>query len=139
MASEKKSGAGNRREFVRTKISLGERVASLVIVILLAGIGIAIAIKGRHFDPNLFAVRTESLKSTAAAVEGKAGTALSTPTTKATAETSAAEKPTAAEDGSAEGGAEHPGDAPKPALKSEPMEIALAGLKPMSQIGRAHV
>ena len=121
MANENKSCAGNRRQFVRTKISLGERITSVVIVVLLAGIGIAIAIKGKHFDPNLFAVRTESLKSTAAAVEGKAGTAISAP----------ASKP-AAEEGSAEGGAEHSSDAPKPALKSEPLEIAIAGLKPMS-------
>ena len=51
MANENKSGAGNRREFVRTKIPLPERIASAVIVVLLAGIGMAIAIKGRHFDP----------------------------------------------------------------------------------------
>ncbi len=80
MANEKKSGAGNRRQFVRTRVPLAERIASAVILLLLAAIGIAIAIKGKHFDPNIFAVRTDSLKSTAAAVEGKAGTAPSAAT-----------------------------------------------------------
>jgi hypothetical protein len=122
MANEKKSGAGNRRQFVRINIPLAERVASVVIVVLLAGIGIAIAIKGKHFDPNLFTVRTDSLKSTAAAVEGRAGTAPSTPETK----------PTAGEENSAEGGMEHSSDTSKPAAKGEPMEIALDGLKLMS-------
>src|ERR1019366_5735831 len=120
-ASEKKSGAGSRREFVRTKIPLSERIASVVIVVLMAGIGILIAIKGKHFDPNLFAVRTDSLKSTSAAVEGKAGTAPSAPETKPVAE-----KPVAAGEASAEGGAEGSTAAPKPAVKGEPMEIALA-------------
>ena len=132
MANEKQSGTGNRRQFVRTKVSLAERVASVVIVVLLAGIAIAIAIKGKHFDPNLFTVRTDSLKSTAAAVEGKAGTATLTPETKPAAENSAAEKPAAGEEASAEGGMEHSSDTPKPAAKGEPMEIALPGLKPMS-------
>ena len=132
MASEKKSGTGNRREFVRTKISLAERIASVVIVVLLAGIAIAIAIKGKHFDPNLFAVRTDSLKSTAAAVEGKAGTAPSTQETKPAGEKSVAEKPAGGEDAAAEGGMEHSSSAPKPAMKSGPMEITLDGLKPMS-------
>ena len=79
MANEKKSGGGNRKQFVRSRISLGERISSVVIFVLLAGIGVAIDIKGKHFDPNLFAVRTESLNSTKAAVEGKAGTASSRP------------------------------------------------------------
>ena len=132
MAIEKKIRAGNRKEFVRTKIPLAEYIASAVILLLLAIIGVAIAVKGRHFDPNLFAVRTDSLKSTSAAVEGKAGTAPSTPEAKPAEAKSVAEKPAAAEEGSAEGGMEHSSDAPKPAAKGEPLEIALAGLKPMS-------
>src|ERR1035437_8219432 len=108
MANEKKTGTGNRRQFVRTNIPLAERVAS--------------AIKGKHFDPNLFTVRTDSLKSTAAAVEGNAGTAPSTPETK----------PAAGEENSAEGGMDYSSDTPKPVAKGEPMEISLAGLKPMS-------
>ena len=100
---------------------------------MLAGIGIAIAIKGRHFNPDLFAVRADSLKSTAAAVEGKAGTAPSTPETKTgSTGNSVAEKPAAAEESSAEGGAEGSTTAPKPAVKGEPLEISLPGIKPMS-------
>ena len=132
MASEPTPGPGNRRQFVRTRIPLAERVASVIIVVLLAGIGVSIAIKGKHFDPNLFAVRTESLKSTAAAVEGKAGTALSTPEVQPALEKSVAEKPAAGEEGYGEVIAEGSSAAPKPLMKSEPLEISLAGLTPMS-------
>jgi len=104
----------------------------VIIVVLLAGIGVSIAIKGKHFDPNLFAVRTESLKSTAAAVEGKAGTALSTPEVQPALEKSVAEKPAAGEEGYGEVIAEGSSAAPKPVMKSEPLEISLAGLTPMS-------
>ena len=137
MANEKKTGAGSRKEFVRTKVSLAERVASVIIVILMAGIGVAIAIKGKHFDPDLFAVRVDSLKSTATAVAGKAGTAPSAPGNKmenpaaAEAPTAIAEKPVAAET-SGEGGTEGSSDTPKPAAKGEPLVIALPGLTPMS-------
>ena len=68
MANEKKSGPGYRRDCVRTKVPLAESVASVIILLLLAGIGVVIVIKGKHFDPNLFTVRTDSLKSTSAAV-----------------------------------------------------------------------
>lgn len=132
MAIEKKIRAGNRKEFVRTKVPLAEYIASAVILLLLAGIGVAIAFKGKHFDPNLFAVRTDSLKSTAAAVEGKAGTARSTPETKPAAGNSVAEKSPGGEEGSGEGGAEGSTAAPKPATKGEPLEISLPGIKPMS-------
>jgi len=138
MASEKKSGPGNRREFARTRVPLAERISSIVIVILMAAIGIAIGIKGRHFNPDIFAVRADSLQSTTAAVEGKAGTAPSVSgnsaenPASAEAPKSVAEKPAVAADASAEGGAEGSGDTPKPAVKGEPLEITLAGIKPMS-------
>jgi len=138
MASEKKSGPGNRREFVRSRVPLAERITSIVIVILLVAVGIAIAIKGRHFNPDIFAVRADSLQSTTAAVEGKAGTAPSAPGNSAKipapaeAPKSVAEKPAVAADASAEGGSEGSTDTPKPAVKGEPLEIALAGIKPMS-------
>jgi predicted secreted protein len=131
MANEKKTG--NRRQFVRTNISLTERLASGVIMVLLAGIGLAIAIKGRHFDPGLYNVRAESLKSTTAAVEGKGGTAVSAVEAKPVVTQSAAEKPAAGEEAAADAGLDHStGDTPKPTVKSDPLEIALAGLKPMS-------
>ena len=122
MATEKKSSAGNRRQFVRTKVPPAERIAGGVIILLLAGIGIGIAIKGRHFNPDIFAVRADSLKSTAAAVTGKGGTAQSAPEVKPPAENSSAE----------EGPAESSMASAKPAAKGEPLEISLAGIKPMS-------
>jgi hypothetical protein len=134
MANEKKTGTGNRRQFVRTKVPLAERVASAVILVLVVAIGLAIYHKGKVFDPSLYAVRTESLKFTAAAVEGKGGTARSSPETKAVAAEApkaVVEKTAGGEDASPEGGAE--GSAPpKPAAKGEPLEISLAGTKPMS-------
>ena len=66
--------AGKRNAFVRTNVPLSERVISIVIVCLLAGIGIAIWQAGKHFDPNLYSLRTDALKSTASTVEGKSGT-----------------------------------------------------------------
>ena len=139
MANEKKSGAGNRKEFVRTRVPLAEYIASIVIIGLMVVIGVAIAIKGRHFDPNLFAVRTDSLKSTIAPVVGKDQTAPSQATTRpgendpapTALPKSVTEKPAAAE-GSAEGSVEGLSAAPQPAVKGEPMEIALDGLRPMS-------
>ena len=132
MANEPKPGAGNRRQFVRTKVPPAERAASVAIVLLLAVIGVAIAFKGKRFDPNLFSVRPDSLTATAAAVEGKAGTAVAMPEAKPAIETPAPEPAAGAEAGPAEGGMDHGSEAPKPAPKGEPMEIALAGLKPMS-------
>ena len=134
MAIEKKYGTGGRKQFVRIRVSAVERIASTVILILVVAIGLAIYHKGKVFDPNLYAVRTDSLKSTALAVEGKGGTALSAPETKtiaAEAPKAVAEKTAGGEETAPEGGAE--GSAtPKPAEKGQPLEIALAGIKPMS-------
>ena len=140
MANEKKTGTGNRKEFVRAKVPLAEYIASAIIILLMAAIGVAIAIKGRHFDPNLFAVRTDSLKSTIAAVAGKGGTAPSqaasqtaeVETVPVTPTKAVAGKSASGEEGAGEGGAESSSAAAKPSAKGEPMEIALAGLKPMS-------
>ena len=137
MANEKKSGPSSRKKFVRIRVSLAERVASVIIVILMAAIGIAIAIKGKHFNPDLFAVRTDSLKSTAAVVAGKAGTARSTPDAKAEtpvaaeAPSTATEMPAASADSTADSNAEGSSDTPKPAANGEPLEITLPGLTPM--------
>ncbi len=131
MATEKKYGTGGRKQFVRTTVPAAESIASAILLLLLAAIGYAIYHKGKSFDPNLYAVRTDSLKSTATAVEGKAGTARSTPETRPVADHAAAAKPAAGEEGPAEGGAEGHNETPKPAAKSEPLELALAGTKPM--------
>ena len=123
-----------RKQFVRTRVPAAESIASAVILLLMVAIGYAIYHKGKVFDPNLYAVRTDSLKSTAAAVEGKGGTARSTPETKAAAaeaRPAVVEKPAGGEEASPEGGAEGSAAAPKPVVKGEPMEISLAGTKPM--------
>jgi len=57
-----------RSAFKRTKVSTLERVISVSIVGLLAAIGIAVWIAGRNFDPGLYSLRTEALKSTEAQV-----------------------------------------------------------------------
>lgn len=130
MATDKKYGSGGRKNFVRTRVPAVESFASAVILFLLLAIGFAIYHKGRVFDPNLYAVRTDALKSTATAVEGKSGTIAEAPATPA-ATPKAATETAPAEQTSAEGSGE-PAAASPPAIKNEPMEISLAGAKPMS-------
>ena len=135
MANENKSGAGGRRQFVRTRVPVVESVASAVILLLLVVIGLAIYRKGKHFDPNLYVVRTDSLKSTAAAVVGEDGTAGAIPETKSVSPATPAaveDSPGGAENsGSAEGGMKNSAPAPKAVVKGEPLEMSLAGIKPM--------
>ncbi len=129
-----KPAAGGRKNFHRTRVPVAERATSVILLVLLVAIGLAIYRKGQHFDPNLYAVRTDALKSTATAVEGKNGTASSAPTTTPVADEvpKVVAKPAGGEEGAAEGGAEGGSAvAPKTAVKGEPMEIALAGSKPM--------
>ena len=132
--SPAKPAAGGRKNFHRTRVPVAERATSVILLVLLVAIGLAIYRKGQHFDPNLYAVRTDALKSTATAVEGKNGTASSAPTTTPVADEvpKVVAKPAGGEEGAAEGGAEGGSAvAPKTAVKGEPMEIALAGTKPM--------
>ncbi len=132
MANEKITGPGSRRQFVRTRVPAAESIASAVILVLVVVIGLAIYHKGKVFDPNLYAVRTDALKSTAAAVAGKSGTVReAAPAAAAEAPVTAAEKTSGGDEASPEGGAEGSTAAPKPAVKGEPMEISLAGTKPM--------
>ena len=137
MAPDKKYGSGGRKQFVRTRVPVAESTAGAVILVLLVAIGLAIHHAGKTFDPNLYAVRADSLKSTAAAVAGKAGTAPATPAGAPAAD--AIPKPTpdvatATGENSAEGGSEgsaSPTATAKAAVKTEPLEIALPGSKPM--------
>ena len=137
MATEKKYGGGGRKQFVRTRVPMAESASGAVILLLIVAIGLAIWHKGKVFDPNLYAVRADSLNSTKIAVEGKSGTARSVPeanpgTHAATGQpTAASEKPAADGETSADSGTEGSSDAPKPAAKGEPLEIALTGTKPM--------
>ena len=135
----KKPGPPSRKDFVRTKISLGENIASGIILVLLVGIGVGIAIEGRNFDPNLYMVRSGSLDATAAPVVGKSQTIrAATDTVPATSPDKAvpAEKPTVAsgpaENPENDGSGEDSGAAPPPAATGQPMDITLAGITPMS-------
>ncbi len=134
----KKPDKGGRKDFVRTRISLAENIASAVILLLLVGIGIAIAVKGSLFNPDLYMVRSGSLDATAAPVLGKSQTVRSSPETMAAPEQSVATaKPaTAAETPSEgtpnDGGAGGSSAASPAAATGEPLEIALDGIKPMS-------
>ena len=129
----------NRNQFVRPAIPLVERVASAVILVLIVGIGAAIWIKGKNFDPNRYSLRPDALKSTANAVEGKSATLRmgrgdsgteGTPSETAVADAApAAGTPAVKEGGYEEGVA--PASA-KPAT-GEPMEIALPGIQPMGK------
>ncbi len=138
MANEKKYGTGGRKQFVRTRVPVAESIAGAIILLLLLVTAIAIYHKGKIFDPNRYAVRTDSLKSTAAAVEGKAGTVRSQAGTQlgedgmTAAPKPAAEKLSGSEETPAVVGADGATAAPKPALKNEPLEISLAGSKPMA-------
>jgi len=96
MATIKPTRSGNRRDFVRTQVPYVERFSSAAILLLLAGIGVAIAIKGRHYNPDLYDVRPDSLNSTASAVEGKSQTLKAEGAPPAAATTAAAETATPA-------------------------------------------
>ena len=131
----------NRNEFVRTEISLAERGTSVVILCLIAGVGFAVWFKGRHFDPALYSVRTDSLKSTVATVEGKSGTirgeaaqargVVRTATVNPAA--IPAEPSTTRKDAPGEGGYEESSANKSAPAAGEPLEIPLPGLKPMGQ------
>ena len=136
MAQDKKYGSGGRKQFVRTRVPMAESVSSAIILLLIVAIGAAVYHYGKIYDPNLYAVRTDSLKSTVAPVVGKSGTAPSAPATAAPAPvpaetTTATDAASPADGGIGEGGAEGSA-APKPAVKGEPLEISLPGIKPMS-------
>ena len=120
---------GNRKTFRRTKVSGTERAVSLVTVALLVVIGAAIWWKGRHFDPNRFALRTDALKSTAVEIKGKDGTVVASP---GAGETRVPVAPApAAVTGEGESSEGTSASTPAPAAKGEPLELKLDGLKPM--------
>ena len=132
MANEKKYGSGGRKQFVRTRVPLAEIISGAVILLLLVVIGFAVYHKGKVFDPSRYNIRTEALKTTAAAVEGKSGTVpaeakLNPPETSMVT----AGKSPGSEESSGESGMENPAPT-TPALKKQPLDIALAGIKPMS-------
>lgn len=125
-----------RKAFVRTKVSRLERVLSIGIVCLLGVIGAAIWIAGKHYDASRYALRVDALKTTAAAVEGKLGTVrapdagLGETTAKPALPPPVSEK--AAEGETAEETGRGQGETRATVPKGEPLEAAIAGLKPMA-------
>ena len=113
-----------RNAFVRTSVPMLERALSILIVCLLAGIGIAIWIKGAHFDPGLYSLRIEALNSTKAEVTGKDGTAQ--PGAAAPGKTQPAPKPAESENPETSTAL-----SAKPAVKSEMLDLGLQGVEPM--------
>ena len=69
-----KSKSSAKPDFVRTDISRNEKLLGVGILVLLGGIGVAVAIKGRVYDPAKFSVDPANLEFTRAAVTGKAAT-----------------------------------------------------------------
>jgi hypothetical protein len=116
---------GNRKTFRRTRVSRVERVAGAAIVVLLGVIGVAIAIKGRHYDPNRFTLRTSALQSTVAEVKGKSGTAGGADVASGMA--GSPDPAQAGGENESAGGHELPAAAPG----REPLEVKLDGLRPM--------
>lgn len=132
---------GSRSAFVRTHVPATERVLSILVLCLLAGIGAAIWIKGRNFDPGIYVLPTDALDSTAAAVTGKASTlrvdASQTSEGGAPAKTTSVPLlPSVPSLPSAQAPGDEPSEASPAAqsaapLKKDPLEITLPGIKPM--------
>ncbi len=130
---------GSRSSFVRTNVPVTERVISVVIVCLIAGIGVALWIKGGRFDPGIYSLRTDALESTTAAVTGKASTLEvdASQASEGAATNTAAPAPsvpsvpstTAAPAASGDDAEGSSGSAAP--LDKTPLEIALPGIKPM--------
>lgn len=139
----KKQARKGRKAFVRTRVPLGERIAALTFVGLLAVTGGVIWIKGQHFDPNLYSLRNDALSSTSNAIEGKQGTlresnSSNSETASPRPESASSDHNSASEAGiegesHSESAAESPANsAANSGQPKEPLEIQLPGLKPMS-------
>lgn len=63
-----------KQSFVRSEISHREKLLGAGILVLLAAVGVAVAIKGRVYDPAKFSVDPATLEFTRSAVIGKAAT-----------------------------------------------------------------
>ena len=113
---------GSRSAFVRTRVPPIERVLSILILCLLAGIGLSIWLKGRTFDPGIYSLRTSSLDSTAAVVAGKASTLRVDSAQASEGAPNAANAANAAPSVAA---------VSSPSAQKPPLEIALPGIKPM--------
>ena len=118
---------GNRKTFRRVKVSAVERTAGAAVVLLLGVIGLVIFIKGRHYDPNRFVLRTSALQSTVNEIKGKSGTAREADAGSGMVG-AAAKAPATGED---EGEPAEGHGTTAPTARGEPLDINLAGLQPM--------
>lgn len=122
----------NGKQFIRTQVPVGERVGSVILLGLLLVIGGVIWHKGQHYDPNRYVLRTEALRSTAAAVEGKSGTVRQVDVRPEERPVAASSTPAVGEgESGGEVGSEGTGARLAPA-KGEPLELKLSGVQPMS-------
>lgn len=111
-----------RSAFRRTSVGPLERTISLSIVGLLVAIGIMVWIAGRNFDPGLYSLRTEALKSTEAPVPERAASEGAKNAAVSEGPVSAAESPGGYEESA-------PLATAPPAAVNQPLEIP--GAKPM--------
>lgn len=125
--SVQESRRTGRSAFKRTRVSAQERIISVSIVGLLAGIGIAVWIAGRNFDPGLYSLRTEALKSTESQVPEKAAVSGAKPAVVAESH----ENPTSAAESQDGYEAAAPVATTLPAGDSNPIEIP--GAKTMGE------
>lgn len=124
--AENKTPPRNRSQFIRTHIPRTEQFAAMLCILLLAGIGLVIWQKGKNFDPHLYTLHPDALKSTAEAVAGKTATIRGEAAQARGVVQTATTATTTTLDGYGEASA-----AAKPAAKGEPLLMTLAGIKPM--------
>ncbi len=106
------------------------------IVCLLGVIGVAVWMAGRHYDASRYMLRVDALKTTAAAMDGKTGT-VRTPDAGSGETTAKAPMPPSTSTKAVEGEpveetGQAQGQSPAAGLKGEPIEVTIAGLKPMA-------
>ncbi len=134
--SVSKPSPRNRRAFVRTQVPRAESVASWIILVLLAGVGAVILIKGRHYDMDRFALRPEALLSTVAGVEGKSGTVSAALSDGRPVKTAVAQPLRAPggtyDDYEAEMTADLASQSASGALQNEPLQPGVTGVVPMA-------
>ena len=131
-ATTAKPPKGNRRDFIRTEVPTTERISSIIIVLLIVAAGVAIWIKGKHFDPGRYALRPEALSGTATEVEGKAGTLRATGDGRPVGTITVAGGSSTTTAGYEEGYESAMAPAVGSVAKREPLEVRIAGLEAMS-------
>lgn len=118
-----------------------ERVLSLVVIVLLAGIAVAVAVKGRHYDPNLYQLdpaaltQIQQVAETATNLGAEAEPALETAPAYPASTTESIDETYGEAGYEGYGWAPRPGDesaASAAAPQQNPLDLDLDGLEPMS-------